>query len=81
MHSHLKKPALAMPSTIIIIPAIKIMVAQFIPEVLSEDSPALYQNSVVKMFCRLSVSQNASKLRKHNPNTITAVARPLPSVM
>ena len=31
MHSHLKKPTLAIPSTIIIIPAIKIIVAQLIP--------------------------------------------------
>ena len=31
MQSHLKKPTLAMPSTITIIPAMKIIVAQFMP--------------------------------------------------
>ena len=35
MHSHLKKPTLAIPSTIIIIPAINIIVAQLMPLELS----------------------------------------------
>ena len=37
-HSHLKKPVLAMNSTISIIPAIKIIVAQFIPAVFSVEA-------------------------------------------
>ena len=35
IQSHLKKPTLAIPSTIIIIPAIKIIVAQLMPLELS----------------------------------------------
>ncbi len=50
MHSQRKNPAFAMPSTIIIIPAIKIMVAQLMPLDDSEDSPAAYQKSSVKML-------------------------------
>lgn len=76
MHSQRKNPALAMPSTIIIIPAIKMMVAQLIPLELSSEAPAVYQKPGVKMFAMFSVDHTASKLLRQIPNTITSVASP-----
>lgn len=39
MHNHLKKPTLAIPSTITIIPKMKIMVSQLIPALLPPSFP------------------------------------------
>ena len=49
MQSHLKNPAAAIPSTMIIIPATKMIVAQLMPAELSEASPAVYQNPLVNI--------------------------------
>ena len=57
------------------------MVCQLIPEDASEDSPAAYQNAVVKMLFTLSVSQTAFMLCMPNPNTRISVSSPQPSVI
>ena len=44
MQSQRKKPTFAIPSTMIIMPAIKMIVCQLILEEASLDSPAAYQN-------------------------------------
>ena len=41
--SQRKKPTLAIPSTIIIIPAMNIIVSQFIPVLADSEEPAAYQ--------------------------------------
>ena len=74
MQSHLKKPAFAMPSTITIIPAINIIVAQFIPLELSPPSDAVYQKPAVKMLFKLSVFDIASMLCMLIPNTTSIVS-------
>ncbi len=80
MQSQRKKPAWAMPSTMIIMPAKNRMVAQLMPLVLSEASPAAYQNSSVPICATFKVSQKASKLRMAKPKTNTQVAAPQPKV-
>ena len=79
-HSQRKKPAFAIPSTMIIMPAIKIMVSQLIPDE-APPSPTWYQKSTVKMLATLSVSQTAVPLCMHKRNTITIVSSPAPSVI
>ena len=81
MQSQRKNPTLAIPSTIIIIPAMKMIVCQLMPEEASEDSPAAYQKAVVKMLFTFSVSQTALMLRIPSPNTRTSVSRPQPRVI
>ena len=78
--SQRKNPALAIPSTITIIPAIKIMVAQFIPLELSLPLPEVCQNSVVNMLLMFKVSIIAFGLLIQIANTIIIVARPQPRV-
>ncbi len=57
-HSQRKKPALPIPSTIIIMPAMKTMVSQLIPTAVSA-APVLYQKEGLKKAARLSVSTTA----------------------
>jgi hypothetical protein len=78
-HSQRKKPALAMPSTITIIPATKMMVSQLIP--LELLSPELIQKFPVMMVFRFSVSIIACGLFMHTPKTMMSVAAAHPSVM
>ena len=80
IHSQRKNPAFAIPSTITIIPAMKMIVAQLIPLELSDASPASYQKPGVKMEWIFSVSNAAFISCMHTPNTSTSVARPQPSV-
>lgn len=81
IHSQRKKPAFAIPSTITIIPTRKIIVAQLIPPVLSDEAPASYQNESVKMFLIFNVSSIASMLCIATPNTRTSVASPHTNVI
>ena len=81
IHSQRKKPAFAIPSTITIIPARKMIVAQLIPPVLSDEAPASYQNESVKMFLIFNVSSIASMLCIATPNTRTSVASPHTNVI
>ena len=69
-----------MPSTITIMPAIKIMVAQLIPLELSSACPAVCQNDDVKMLFKFNVCVMAEKLCMHTPKTMTSVARAQSSV-
>ena len=78
-HSQRKKPALAMPSTITIIPATKMMVSQLIP--LELLSPELIQKFPVMMVFRFSVSIIACGLFMHTPKTMMSVAAAHPRVM
>ena len=73
---HRKNPTLAIPSTIIIIPAIKIIVDQLTPTEASSAAPAAYQNSVVNMHFKFSAFQIASGERITNPNTKISVNAP-----
>ena len=77
--SQRKNPAFPMLSTIIIIPKINIMVAQLTPEVLS--SVEAYQNEVLKILPKFSVSKIASQLFRQTPKTTSNTSRPLVSVM
>ena len=79
-HSQRKNPALAIPSTITIIPAINIIVAQLIPLDSSAEFPLTCQNSAVNMLLTFSVSIIADGDLIHMPNTMTIVARPHPRV-
>ena len=63
----------------IIMPAMKRMVDQLMPAVLS--SPAPYQKPAVKNERRLSASQIAAGERIQSPNTRTSTKAPLTSVM
>ena len=56
MQSHLKNPAAAIPSTMIIIPAMNTIVSQLIPAEASLASPAVCQNPGEKILCMFSVS-------------------------
>ena len=76
MQSQRKKPDSAMPSTITIMPAIKMMVAQLMPAVLSSALPAVYQKPTVKMLLRLRVSVIASMLLIARPKTPARVRMP-----
>ena len=78
--SQRKNPAFAMPSTITIIPAMKMIVDQLMPLELSPPCDETCQNSVVNMLFTLSVSIIALGLFIQMPNTITIVARPQPNV-
>ena len=78
--SQRKNPAFAIPSTITIIPAMKIIVAQLIPLELSLPCPDVCQNSRVNILLTLSVSIIALGLFIQIANTITIVASPQPSV-
>ena len=80
MHSHLKKPACAIPSTIIIIPIINMIVSQFIPHEASEEAPLLYQKSSLNMLCTLSVLIIAGALLMHIPKTKIMVHSALTNV-
>ena len=77
-HSHLKKPAFAIPSTIIIIPAIKIIVDQLIPD--DSSSFVEYQKLDVNMLLTLSVFTMALPLCIISPNTTPNVNMPHASV-
>ena len=79
MQSQLKKPACAMPSTMIIMPAMKVMVAQLMPE-LASSAPAEYQNEGVMKSDSDSDDHMASGLRMQMPKTMTSVSRPQESV-
>lgn len=74
--SQRKKPDLAIPSTIIIIPKTKIMVDQFMPVVASPASPASYQKDSVKILLMFIVCQKAVILRIQTPKTATIVKNP-----
>ena len=50
IHSQRKNPTLAIPSTITIIPAMNIIVAQLMPDDSSDACPLSYQKFVVKIF-------------------------------
>ena len=78
-HSHRKNPAFAIPSTITIMPATKIMVSQLMP--LELLSPALIQNLPVKIDLILSVSVMAAGLFMQMPKTMSRVAAAHPSVI
>ena len=69
-----------MPSTMIIMPAIKMIVAQLIP---LEDSSAsfAYQKPTVKMFFTLRVSITASHECIPKPNTKSSVKAPQTKVI
>ena len=68
-----------MPSTMIIMPAIKVMVSQLMPvEVVA--APIWYQKFGWKMLYRLSASNTARPLRMHRPNTTVRVRKPHPRV-
>ncbi len=56
IQSHLKKPTRAIPSTITIMPKINRIVSQLMPVLLPDVSPDKYQDSVVKMLLKFSVS-------------------------
>ncbi len=75
MHSHLKNPTLAIPSTITIMPKMNRIVSQLMPALLSPASPDRYQKSTVKMLFRLIVSITAVMLRIPTPNTRMTVSR------
>lgn len=75
MHSHRKKPLSAMPSTITIMPAIKSMVSQLMPVVVST-SPREYQKVGEIKLWKLRDSATAAGSRIQSPNTMTRVARP-----
>ena len=79
MQSHWKKPARAIPSTMTIMPAMKMIVDQLMPD---EDSasPAEYQKPGVKILPTFSVSRMALPLRIARPNTRIRVSSPHPSV-
>ena len=79
MQSQPKKPACAMPSTMTIMPAMKVMVAQLMPE-LASSAPAEYQNDGVTKSASDSEFQMASGLLMQTPNTKTSVSRPHESV-
>ena len=76
IHSHLKNPTLAIPSTIIIIPAMNIMVAQLIPLEVSAALPAWYQKSTVNRALKLRVSIMAPVSFIQSPKTSRSVAAP-----
>ena len=80
IHSQRKKPASAMPSTIIIMPAMNMMVSQLMPVLAAACAPAEYQKCVETMLCKFKVSLTASKLCIPTPNTSTQVKRPAISV-
>ena len=80
MHNQRKNPAFPIPSTMIIMPAMKIMVSQLIPAEASPPCPAGYQKLNVKIARRFSVSQIAAGLCITNPNTRTSTRRPHTSV-
>ena len=79
MQSQRKNPAFAMPSTIIIIPARKMIVAQLMPLV-DSSAPAEYQKDGVNIVFRFSVCIIADGLCMQIPNTITSVRIPQPIV-
>ena len=81
MHSQRKKPAFAMPSTMIIIPAMKMIVDQLMPEDASSPAVPAYQKLTVKMLRTFSVSNMAGRLRSPTPCTKTRVSRPHPRVV
>ena len=81
MQSQRKKPTFAIPSTMIIMPAIKMIVCQLIPEEASLDSPAAYQNPVVKKLCKFRVRMIAPMLCIPSPKTRSRVRRPHASVI
>ena len=62
----------------IIMPAMKMIVAQLMPTETPSDSP--YQKGSVKMVLRLSVFMMASVLCMHRPNTMAITRPPLTSV-
>ena len=81
MQSHLKKPTLAIPSTMIIIPRMNRMVSQLMPLEVSAVSAAEYQKPGVKKQRRFNVSQIAEGLRMAMPMTPIRVSRPHARVM
>ena len=80
MHIQRKKPALAMPSTIIIIPAMNRMVDQLMPLALSLPGPSSYQKDRLRNWCRFRVSRAAGTLCMARPKTKSRVAQPHSSV-
>ena len=80
MQSQRKNPAFAMPSTMIIIPAMKRIVSQLIPEEASPASPAVYQNPGVKIVWTFRVRMTASRLCMPTPKTNIRESRAHPRV-
>lgn len=80
IHSHRKNPTRPIPSTMIIIPAINIMVAQLIPLEDSLVSPVWYQKSIVPISLKFRVFTMASMLCIPSPNTKMSVSNPQSSV-
>ena len=76
--SQLKKPAWPMPSTITVMPAIKIIVAQLIP---LADSPPPYQKPSVKRLLTLIERQTAANECMQARKTIIIVAAPATRVV
>ena len=69
-----------MPSTMIIIPAMNMIVAQLMPALLSSAAPDTCQNSRVNILLRFSVVRIASRSLITKPNTTVSVRKPQPSV-
>ena len=80
MHNQRKNPEFAMPSTMIIIPAMNTIVSQLIPAEASLASPAVCQNPGEKILCMFSVSIIAEGLCIQIPNTRINVRSAHPSV-
>ena len=69
-----KNPEIAIPSTMIIMPKMKIIVCQLIPFVLSVASAPARQKSTDVKDWKFSVSNNAVELCIQTPNTRMSVA-------
>ena len=80
MHNQRKNPDFAIPSTMIIIPAMNTIVSQLIPAEASLASPAVCQNPDEKILCMFSVSIIAEGLCIQRPNTRTSVRSAHPRV-
>ena len=74
MHSQVKKPVRAIPSTIIIIPAMNMIVAQFTPLFMDASTFFAYQKLEAVIELRLSEVHTASMLCMQRPNTMIRVA-------
>ena len=77
--SQRKKPALPMPSTMIIMPRMNTMVDQLMPALPPALSTFAYQNDGVTNSARFKVSQIAEGLRMHIPRTTMSMSAPAAS--
>ena len=64
MHNQRKNPEFAMPSTMIIIPAMNTIVSQLIPAEASLASPAVCQNPGEKILSEEAYQEMVEKYRK-----------------